>query len=41
VEDRRPVQVTSRLEEPYLDKGPETAVDAAAEQAVARHLAAR
>jgi type IV pilus assembly protein PilB len=41
VDDRRPTQVASRPEEPYLEKGPETAVDTAAEQAVARHLAAR
>jgi len=41
VEDRRTTQVASRAEDPYVDKGPEAAVDAAAEQAEARHLAER
>jgi len=41
VEDRRLTQVDSQLAEPYLDKGAEAAVDVAAEQAEARHLAAR
>ena len=41
MEDRRTTQVASRAEDPYVDKGPEAAVDAAAEQAEARHLAER
>jgi type IV pilus assembly protein PilB len=41
VEDRRPARVASHPAEPYLDKGAEAAVDVAAEQAEARHLAAR
>jgi type IV pilus assembly protein PilB len=41
VEDRRTTQVASHAEDPYVDKGPEAAVDAAAEQAEARHLAER
>jgi type IV pilus assembly protein PilB len=40
VEDRRPTQAATRTAEPYLDRGPEL-VDPAAEQAEARHLAAR
>jgi type IV pilus assembly protein PilB len=41
VEDRRPTQVASQPAEPYLDRGSEVAVDVAAEQADARHLAER
>ena len=40
MEDRRPTQAATRTAEPYLDRGPEL-VDPAAEQAEARHLAAR
>jgi type IV pilus assembly protein PilB len=41
VEDRRPTQAATRTADPYLDKGAEAVVDPAAEQAEARHLAAR
>ncbi len=41
MEDRRPTQVASPPAEPYLDRGAEAAVDVAAEQADARHLAER
>jgi type II secretory ATPase GspE/PulE/Tfp pilus assembly ATPase PilB-like protein len=41
VEDRRPSQAATRGAEPYVERGPEALVDVAAEQAEARHLAAR
>jgi len=41
VEDRRPTGAASHPAEPYLDRGAEVAIDVAAEQAEARHLAER
>jgi type IV pilus assembly protein PilB len=41
VEARRPTQVASQAAEAHLDRGTEAAVDVAAEQAAARHLAER
>ena len=41
MEDRRPTGAASHPAEPYLDRGAEVAIDVAAEQAEARHLAER
>ena len=41
MEARRPTQVASQAAEAHLDRGTEAAVDVAAEQAAARHLAER
>jgi len=41
VEVRRPTQAAVQPAEPYLDRGAEAAIDIAAEQAEARHLAER
>ncbi len=41
MEVRRPTQAAAQPAEPYLDRGAEVAVDIAAEQAEARHLAER
>ncbi len=41
MEARRPTQVAGQAAEAHLDRGPEAAVDVAAEQAAARHLAER